>query len=222
MRKKPMPVRKRKALRRIAAAALLLVLINHVFLIGLLFPIQAIRHNEERMGVGWTSVVCRDWSWEIGWNYLAYLTQSEEITMLSGANLGFLGWTNHFGVPLDCSGDAPLYGGWWSVNRGGDRTLLYAFGRIDDPAVSRLRIEVQYVEADETTGTVFRTNHFAWSSQRENWVETNGHTYFLSRKNLSDRGKYSGISEMVAIGYDGEGNEIVRQELETGASAHVG
>ena len=38
--------RRRRTLRRLLIAALAVFLVNRVLLIGLLFPIQAIRHNE--------------------------------------------------------------------------------------------------------------------------------------------------------------------------------
>ena len=53
-------------------------------MIGLLFPIQAIRHFEERAGTGRTAVICRDWAPEIHGSHLLYLTENENVLMLSG------------------------------------------------------------------------------------------------------------------------------------------
>ena len=51
------PTRKRLALRSLGLAAVLLLLANYVFGIGLLLPIQAIRQAEESAGIGRTDLV---------------------------------------------------------------------------------------------------------------------------------------------------------------------
>ena len=115
MKRRILSDQKRKALRRVLIAAAALVLINHFLMIGLLFPFQALRRCEERAGTGRTSVVCRERAKEIGWSCLIYLTGNENATMLSNISLGPLGWGEGEGLVLDCSGEAPLHGGWWSA-----------------------------------------------------------------------------------------------------------
>ena len=55
------PTRKRLALRSLGLAAVLLLLANYVFGIGLLLPIQAIRQAEESAGIGRTDLGTGHW-----------------------------------------------------------------------------------------------------------------------------------------------------------------
>ncbi|MCI9332862.1 MAG: hypothetical protein HFG05_11965, partial [Oscillibacter sp.] len=87
-----LPSRRRRTVRRVLIAAAAVLLVNRIFLIGLLFPIQALRHIEERAGTGRTAVVCRDWAPEIYKTGLVYLTENENVTMLSAVRLSFYGW----------------------------------------------------------------------------------------------------------------------------------
>ena len=110
MRKTNMPSRRRRGFRRLLVAAAAVLVVNHVFMVGLLFPIQAIRQNEEREGVGRTVVICRAWAPEIAKSQVFYLTGNESVTMLSGAYLTYLGWFGGGGLPLDCTEEATVYG----------------------------------------------------------------------------------------------------------------
>lgn len=220
MKKQRQFSRRRQALRYAFRAVITLLLVNHFLLIGLLFPIQAIRQNEERGGTGRTAVVLRDWAPEMHWSRLIYLTESENVTMLSGAYLTFLGWTGGFGVPLDCSEDAPVYGGHWSMSRKEGQSLYYAFGRIDDPDIASLNVEAQY--EDWTTGAGIRRTAFVWRSLREDWAEKDGRYYFLFQRYPIDWSIYPSSIDLIAIGYDADGNEIVRTELDQGAFSHFG
>ena len=215
-----LPTRRRRASRRIFLALALLLLLNHILLIGLLFPIQAIRQNEERAGTGRTTVVLRDWAPEVHWGHLIYMTESENVTMLSGTYLTYLGWTNGFGVPVDCSEPALIYGGHWNMTSKDGQSLYYAFGRIDDPDISSLNVEAQY--EDWTTGAGIRRTAFVWRSLREDWAEKDGRYYFLFQRYPMDWSMYPFSIELIAIGYDADGNEIARTELDQGASSHFG
>lgn len=220
MKKKRQYSRRRQALRYAFRAVITLLLVNHFLLIGLLFPIQAIRQNEEREGTGRTAVVLRDWAPELYWSHLIYLTESENATMLSGAYLTYLGWMGGFGVPVDCSEPAPVYGGWWSLNRQDKPGLFYVFGRIDDPDIAYIKVQVQY--EDWTSGEPVRRTAFEWGISRENWAEKDGRYYFLCRKSPMDWSEYSSPVQPVAVGYDKDNREIARTELEQGASSHFG
>ena len=59
-RREKLSSRRRRTLRRLLIAAAAVLLVNRIFLIGLIFPIQAVRHFEERQGTGRTAVICRD------------------------------------------------------------------------------------------------------------------------------------------------------------------
>ena len=99
--------RRKRSLRRVLIAAAAVLLVNRIFLIGLLFPIQALRHIEERQGTGRTAVICRDWAPEIHGSHLLYLTENEKVLMLSGTYLTVYGWMDAFGVAADCTPPRP-------------------------------------------------------------------------------------------------------------------
>lgn len=220
MKKTPCLSRRRRALRRVLIAAAVLVLVNHIFHIGLLLPIQAIRQNEELNGIGRTSVVLRDRAPEIHKSHLIYLTESEDITMLSGAYLTIMGWMSAFGVPVDCSEPAPIHGGHWNMTPKDGPSLYCAFGRIDDPDIDYLKVQAQY--EDWTTGAGIRRTAFEWGSSRDSWTEKEGKYYFLFQKYPMDWSLYPFSIDLIATGYDADGNEIARIEVEQGASSHFG
>lgn len=218
MKKEKQFSRRRRALRYAVRAAAALLLVNHFLLAGLLFPTQALRRYEERQGTGRTAVIQRKWAPEIHWSQLVYLTENEYVTMLSGAQMSPLGWSDTFGVALDCSEKAPIFGGWWSMDSNDERSIYYVFGRIDDPDIAYIKVQVQY--ADWKTGEAVRRTAFEWGSSREDWAEKDGRHYFLFRKYPMDWGEYPSPLYPVAIGYDEAGNEAARVELEQGASSH--
>lgn len=218
-KEKRLSSRRKRTLRRVLFAAVTLFLVNRIFLIGLLFPIQAIRQNEERAGTGRTAVVCRDWAPEARWSHLVYLTENENITMLSGAYLGWLGWLGGFGVPLDCTEPAPIHGGCWSISQDEDRALFYVFGRIDDPDIDLLKVTVRHKEEPPRKKDVWQLIGFDWVLPRGDFVEKDGQSYFLLEKYPVDWSDYPYGVSITALGYDKEGNEIVRAELEQGASS---
>ncbi len=221
MKKEKLVSRRRRALRMAVRAAVILFLVNHFLLTGLLFPFQALRRHEERQGTGRTAVVRRDRAPEVHWSHLIYLTENENVTMLSGAYLTFLGWTDAFGMAVDCSKkDAPLYGGWWSMSREEEPSLFYVFGRVDGPDIARLEVRVLY--EDWRDGEPIPREAFSWASGREDWMEKDGRYYFLFRRYPVDWGGYPSGFSVIAIGYNGEGNEIVRRELDQGASSSFG
>lgn len=215
-----LPSRRRRTLRRILIAAIALFLVNRIMLVGLLFPIQAIRHNEERMGTGRTEVIHRYREPEFLWDFLAYLTENENTVMLSGARLTLYGWMDSFGVPVDCTEEASIYGGWWTMSRRQGQSLFYVFGRVADPDVARLEVQAQYEDLE--TDEVVRRTAFSWTSEREDWEEKDGRYYFLFQKYPVDWSEYRSPIYPVAIGYDKEGNELTRVELEQGASSSFG
>ena len=148
--------RRRRTLRRVLIAAAAVLLANRIFLIGLLFPIQALRHIEERTGTGRTAVVCRDWVPEIYKTGLVYLTENENVTMLSAVRLSFYGWTELYSVPVDCGAEGPIHGGWWSFVRMEKAGRFYVFGRVDDPEIAWL--EVYFMRPDDPRGEIGRAS----------------------------------------------------------------
>nr|WP_325212502.1 hypothetical protein [uncultured Oscillibacter sp.] len=215
MRKTKLSSRRRRTLRRILIAAAAVFLVNRIFLIGLLFPVQAIRHNEEREGAGRTAVVCRDWAPEIYKSQLVYLTENEDITMLSGARLTYLGWINGYGVMLDCTEEAPVHGGWLAWSEREQSSILYAFGRVDGPDIARLEVRLQYTDWKGEDHTAL-----TWNSEREDWMEKDGRHYFLFRTYPPfDWTEYHPRLDAVAVGYDEAGLDIAWVELSNGSGS---
>ena len=216
-RREKLPSRKRRALRRLFVAAAAVLLVNRVFMIGLLFPIQAIRHNEECAGVGRTAVVCRKWVPEVFKTGLVYLTENENVTMLSGTCLSYYGWTNIFGVSVDCSEEAPIYGGWWSLVRLEEGGRFYVFGRVDDPDIDWL--EAYFMRPDDPLGEerIGRV-HGDYGTRRGDggWMEKDGRSYFLFEADLVDWNEYPTGLRIVLVGYDGDRNAVAQVDLEEG------
>ena len=209
--------RRKRSLRRVLIAAAAVLLVNRIFLIGLLFPIQAIRHFEERQGTGRTAVVCRDWAPEIHGSHLLYLTENENVLMLSGTYLTVYGWMDAFGVAADCTPPAPIHGGWWSMAREGRTNLVYAFCRLEDPEIVRLEVLAEY--EDGSSGQLVRQSAFRWDRE---WVCGEEDRHVLFRKRGVDWSAYPSPLYLTAIGYDIAGNEIARVELDQGASSNFG
>lgn len=217
MKRKRMLSRKRRAFRRILIALAALFLVNHFLLTGLLFPIQAIRRCEERAGTGRTAVVCRDWAPEIYKTGLIYLTENETVTMLSAVRLSLYGWTEVYGVPVDCTGEGPIHGGWWSFVRLEKAGRFYVFGRVDDPEIAQL--EVYFMRPDDPQGEerIGRV-HGNYGVRREDsgWMEKDGQSYFLFETNLVDWSEYPTGLRVVAVGYDEERNVVAQTDLDQG------
>lgn len=204
-KEKRLSSRKRRALRRVLTAAAALFLANRIFLVGLLFPIQAVRRCEERENTGRTAVVYRDWDPEIYKTGLVYLTENEKVTLLSAVRLSLYGWVEVYGVPLDCTEPAPIHGGWWTLYRKGEPSRFYVFGRIDDPDIDRLNI-LWTIEGDGDSDM--------WVvSDSGEWMERDGRRYFLCSFGNANAAAYK---FPLAVGCDAAGKEIARVELDHG------
>lgn len=204
-KEKRLPSRRRRTARRVLIAAATLFLVNRVFLVGLLFPIQAVRHCEERENTGRTNLVCREWAPEIYKTGLVYLTENEKVTMLSAVRLSFYGWMEIYGVPLDCTEEAPIHGGWWTLYRKEEPSQFYVFGRIDDPDIDRLNI-LWTIEGDGDSDM--------WVvSDSGEWMERDGRRYFLCSFGNANAAAYK---FPLVVGCDEAGKEIARIGLEHG------
>lgn len=216
-KRRPQPSRRRRTLRRVLTAAAVIFLVNRIFMVGLLFPIQAVRQSEEREGTGRTAVVCRDWAPDIDWSSLMYLTENENALLFSRAFLTPYGWMYGFGAAVDCWEPAPVHGGWWGATQKDGGHVLYVFGRVDSPDIARLEVQLQY--EDWHAGGERRTA-LTWNSERADWMEKNGRSYFLFRTYPPfDWSSYESSVYPLALGYDQARNEIARVELDWGASS---
>ena len=204
-KEKRLSSRRRRTLRRVLAAAVTLFLVNRIFLVGLLFPIQAVRRCEEREDTGRTNLVRREWAPEIYKTGLVYLTENEKVTMLSAVRLSFYGWMEVYGVPLDCTVEGPIHGGWWTLYRKEEPSQFYVFGRIDDPDIDRLNI-LWTIEGDGDS------DMWVVSDSRE-WIERDGRRYFLCSFGNANAAAYK---FPLVVGCDEAGKEIARIGLEHG------
>ena len=220
MKRIVLPTRKRVALKRLLKAAAVLLVVNHVFLLGLLLPRQAVHQTEERQGIGRTRVVTRDWAPEVHKTHLIYLTENERATMLSGAYLTVYGWMDAFGWALDCTTGAPFYAGEYSVRRdGAERSSWYYYGRVDDPAIERIVISMQ-VE-DWENGEPVRREVRRLTANRADWLEKEGRRYFLFSLPEMEWNE-DGPVKSVAIAFDGAGREMSRLEIDQGSHSWFG
>lgn len=206
-KKERLSSRRRRTLRRLLIAAAAVFLVNRIFLVGLLFPIQALRHIEERQGTGRTEVIRRDWDPSFHWDFVTYLTKGENVVMLSGARLTLYGWTNGFGSVVDCTKEAPIHGGIWFLNWG-KWSMIYVFGRVDNPDIAELHIQWT-IEGDGDSDM--------WDvSKTGEWIEEDGRRYFLCSYGNANAADYR-VPRVV--GYDKEGREIARVELDQGGGS---
>lgn len=220
MKRTALPTRKRAALRRLLKAAVALLVVNHVFLLGLLLPWQSVHQTEERQGVGWTRVVARDWAPEVHKTHLIYLTENERATILSGTYLTVYGWMDAFGWALDCTTGAPFYAGEYSMRRDGvERSSWYYYGRVDDPAVETIAISMQVEDWED--GQPVRREMRRLTADRTDWLEKEGRQYFLFSLPEMEWNE-EGPVKSVAIALDGEGREVSRVEIDQGAHSWFG
>ena len=219
MKKKQVLNRKRLALRRLVTAAVLMVLINHFFLLGSIFPRQCIWNLEERKGVRHTSVVARDWTPEIHKTHLVYLTENEETTLFGSTYLSLYGWFEGFSVALDCSEEAPLYAGRSYMSRD-DGKVWYFFGRVDDPAIETVTVSLCAEEYDSESHAY--TGREVRRLTTAELTEKDGRRYFLLRDSGEWDNDIGSSPRPVAIGYDSDGNEVARMDIEQGNASYFG
>ena len=203
--------RRRIALRRLVKAAAVLLVAQQFFLIGLLTPRQAIWKMEERQGVKWTRVVARDWSPEVHWSHLMYLTGNEEATVLSDTYLTLYGWMGGFGNALDCTTGAAFYAGERTVRREGkENSTWYYYGRVDDPAIETVVISMQY-EVWEDDGPVRREVRRE-TVGREDMIRRGGRQYFLLVLPELEWTVDAPVKS-VAAALDSQGRELARMDI---------
>lgn len=211
--------RRRAAIHRIAIVFAVILLINHIMHIGLLFPIQAIWNLEERAGISHTRVVERSWVPEIHKTHIAYLTENDEATMFGSCRLTIYGWMTYFGTALDCTEDASLYAGRSYMHKEGAK-VWYFFGRVDNPEIERVEISIQKNIIDEMSLAVGREE--VRRITKVELEQQSGRRYFL----VKDSGEWDDeidlVPRPVVIGYDKEGHEVIRVEVENGNSSSFG
>lgn len=176
MKRKKLPTRRRRALRRVGWALLLLLAVNHFFQVGYLLPGQAVRDEEEREGTGRTWTVESRWIPVLHPTQRFYLRENENAVLLGNTYFSPFGWQTTMGCALDCSEPEPVYAACHSMSRDGKPTLLCYFGRIDDPAIETVVVSIQEVTYDQ--GQETRRELRRLTAERSEFFTRDGRTFF--------------------------------------------
>ena len=200
MKKKQVLSRKRRALRPVLAALVMLFLAQQVFHAGYLLPVQVIRAQEETVGCGRTTIVEMQWEPKVPEahkTYLVYLTGNENVTMIKGAQLSFLaGWTGDLVKPLDESRGGIFSAGQFWKSYGEGAGVCYLFGQIHEPEIQSILV---------TDGHQTRT------VERADFLEEDGRTYFLLREEAQMRPVADRWKRAAAL--DAAGNVLAEIEM---------
>ena len=175
MKRKKLPTRRRRALRRVGWALLLLLAVNHFFQVGYLLPGQAVRDEEEREGTGRTWTVESRWIPVLYPTQRFYLRENENAVLLGNTYFSPFGWQTTMGCALDCSEPAPVYAACHSMSRDGKPTLLCYFGRIDDPAIETVVVSVEEITYDQ--GQEIRKELRRLTAERSDFLIRDGRTF---------------------------------------------
>ena len=101
-----------------------------------------------------------------------------------------------------------------------DEQVWYFFGRVDDPAIQRVEISLC-----ETTYDNMSYAHGGEEVHRMAGIpleEQSGRRYFLAKYNGEwDNEEHSRVYPIL-IAYDGNGEEVLRLEIENGNSSYFG
>ena len=188
MRRKKLLTRKQWAVRWGVGAVCLFLWMNLALHIGYLLPIQAFWEMEEQIGAGDLAVVDRRWETgsdfflSAGWLSLA---GNEHAVVLAPERWTYTGWQISGPEVLACDDGAPLHVGILSVQRtqfangtpepGEDwvpfQTTVYLFGRVDDPDIRSLRMEL---DAHREDGEPLEV-----TTDRAEWIARDDGAYFL-------------------------------------------
>lgn len=209
MKRKRLPSRKRRALRRLAWALAALMLANHLG-IGYLLPSQAIGAEEERQGTGRTWTVEHRWVPELYRTHRFYLRENEDAVLLGDTYFSLLGWEPLFGCALDCTQEAPVYAALHHIGRDG-KVLECYFGRIDDPAIETVGISIQEVTYNQ--GREVRTELRRLTAGREDLLARDGRTFFWLIEAAPEL-ETERATRPVLIAYDGDGTVVTEFEIE--------
>ena len=217
MKQTKMPTRRRRAIRRVALAAVLLLLIQHCLNVGNLLPMQAIYQVGQREGIGWSWPVQRMAVPEIYRTHLVYLTENENAVMLADTYLSILGWMANYGLTLDCTTREPLYAGYRTLVRGETVVTCY-FGRIDRDDIASIAICIQ--EEIYRQNQVIRREVRRLTVEQEDLLTRDGHRFFLLREVAEWDAER--VLRPVIFAYGADGTVLLEQEIDRYASSSYG
>lgn len=213
--------RRRMVLRRFAVFLIALLAVNHIFQLGFLLPVQAIRQVEERQGVPHGETLARLWTPEIHRTHLVYLRGSEDAVTIADTYLTLYGWMGGFGWTLDCTTGEPLYAGEMTMYRDGGAhgTICCYYGRVDDPEIARVEISVRGAYYDEADGTETWEEAVNLPVEGEDFLVRDEGRYFLV-KDIRPEWPYDSARRAWVIAYDGAGNVVTEFQIEQGTHSY--
>lgn len=168
--------RKRKALCLTAVTLVLFFLFQFTYGFCLVHPVQARWEAEQFYGCGSTERICRVQDATVGQQ--VSLSSNERALLLIGTYSTLSGWSCRDRDAVDCTEDAPFYGGTLRLSDGAVDDVVYAYGRVDDPAIESIQLSFRFA-ADETAPAETHTS----LTGKESWHEKDGQRYFLLRSN---------------------------------------
>lgn len=194
MKRKRELTRRQRALRRLALAALVLVVMNYVGTYGLT-PGHAVRLAEEAMDCGRTRVI-KDLGTapleRTDWHRLYLSANDRAVLFAATAYSPSHGWEARPSYCIDCTADAPAHGAvcrlysWWTkepedpeerkdpLNWQYYDEVWYLFGRVDDPGADRVRGKMLFREEGEEEVVMAEVD-----SERWEWLQKDGESYFF-------------------------------------------
>ncbi|MET0017333.1 hypothetical protein [Oscillibacter sp.] len=219
--KTKLETRKHKAFRRtlVCLAVLVVFSVLHLYMFT---PMQGIYYAETQNGTGRTHVVTRMLPpGELHlWGTLFYLTANENAVLMSDVQFHpLMGWFDTMGASLDCSEEAAIHAGRWSVGHE-EVYVQYAFGRVDDPEIQSVAVSVE--EVRYRTGEEVREELFRTEIEDARWFQKGDNRYFVIP--VKDPRETNDDLERVTysvVGLDTEGREIARSIDEWGAYTEV-
>ncbi len=166
--------RKRKSLCLTAVTLVLFFLFQYTYGICLMHPAQARWEAEQFYGCGSTKRICHVWDAAVGQHVT--LSSNENALLMTGTYPTLSGWSCRDRDAVDCTEDAPFYGGTLRLSDGTMEDVLYAYGQVDDTAIDKIQLSFCFA-ANETAPT----ETYIYFTDAEDWHEHNGQRYFLLR-----------------------------------------
>lgn len=200
--------RKQKAIRRTVILIAMIFFASATGLYGFT-PTQGRQYSEESYHTGATQLVQRFHEPSIKATKLALfdLTANEKVTMLNCVRWHpLVGWMDSSAAVIDCSSDAPLYGGTFYLSGSDPETLLLIFGRVKDQRVVSIKISLQK-QSGQIEGRDIWTEYDTRTSVAQNWVEKDGARYFVESIDLKQEDSNSPMRIMI-VAYDESGVEL--------------
>ena len=207
--------RKKRALRWLSMACVMLLWFNLQYDAFYLIPSLTVRSYEQHVGCGRTEILFR--VWDKSARRLMYLSANEDAMLLVKPEATWLGWQGYADV-VDCSEQQPLRGGFevfypidrWREPVENRLSVPYAYGRVDDPDITEVRVTYRLswrsnTNLDYETEVVTRMA----STCAEDWKEQGSSRYFLlSIEPESREGVTAVYRGSTVAGLDAAGNVV--------------